>query len=122
MTDFVYHNENPEKEHKSDCVSRAITFVSGLDYSTVRKMLFHSSRLMKCAKLSCNCYSWLLENVLHYKPIDCFGLTVGEFAKKLPYGTYLVRVPSHLTAVKDGKIYDTFDCGDDICDIAWCVK
>ena len=122
MSDFIYHNENPENEHKSDCVTRAITFVSGLDYSTVRKMLFHSSRLMKCAKLSCNCYSWLLENVLHYKPIDCYGLTVGEFAKKLPYGTYLVRVPSHLTAVKDGKLYDTFDCLDAVCTDCWVVE
>ena len=122
MAEFVYVNVAPENKHRSDCVTRAITLATGLSYPKVRKMLFHSSRLMQCVKLEYSCYSHLLDDTFKFPRVDCRKLSVGEFADTHPYGTYIIRVEGHATVVKDGKSMDTFDCRDMMCDICWRVK
>ena len=119
MSRFAYVNVNPDKQKSSDCVTRAITLVTGLDYPEIRKKLFHVSRLIECSKLDVCCYKFLLDNVFSFSREECRGLTVGEFADLHPVGTYLIRVPSHLTAVIDGCVKDIWDCRSQPCDIAW---
>ena len=119
MAKFIYLNVSPENEHKNDCVTRAITLATGLKYSRVRKMLFHSAKLMQCSKLECSCYSHLLDDTFKFPRVQCRGITVGEFADAHPYGTYIIRVRGHATVVKDGNSLDTFDCRDMMCDICW---
>ena len=122
MAKFIYLNVSPENEHKNDCVTRAITLATGLKYSRVRKMLFHSAKLMQCAKLECSCYSHLLNDTFKFTRVQCRGMTVGEFADLHPYGTFILRVPNHATVVIDGNCYDTFWCLDYECDLAWQVN
>lgn len=121
MAKFIYLNTSPDGEHKNDCVSRAITLASGIDYPIVRKKLFHTARLLGCKKLCWSCYSFLLTQVLGYRQVNCDGMTVGEFADLHPRGTYLIRIDQHLTTVIDGNSYDTFDCRHRFCHIAWRV-
>lgn len=53
---------------------------------------------------------------------ECFReTTVGEFVRRHPNGTYLVTMSGHITVVKDGINYDTFDCSDRIIWCAWTV-
>lgn len=47
--------------------------------------------------------------------------TVGEFAEDNVYGTFLITMNGHITILKDGYIYDTFDCTDRIIKDAWIV-
>lgn len=119
MANYVYFNVNPDKYKVSDCVSRAITFATDYKYSDVRRMLFFSSKLMKCAKLNCACYAHLLDNTLKFPRVKCRGLTINEFAENNPIGTYLIRIQSHLTVIKDGTLYDIWDCRNELCDIVW---
>lgn len=121
MARFIYLNVSPQGEHKNDCVTRAITLASGLPYSTVRKKLFHTSRLLGCMKLCWSCYSFLLTNVLGYRQVNCDDMTVEEFADTHQNGTYLIRIDQHLTTVVNGNLMDTFYCGDKMCHIAWKV-
>lgn len=121
MAKFIYLNTSPNGEHKNDCVSRAITLASGIDYPIVRKKLFHTARLLGCEKLCWSCYSFLLTQVLGYRQVNCDGMTVGEFADLHPQGTYLIRIDQHLTTVIDGNSYDTFECRHRLCHIAWRV-
>lgn len=122
MKHFVYHNENPSKERINDCVTRAIKLASGLSYPTIRKKLYHTSRLLDCESALCpTCYSFLIQEVLGGVMKDCHGLTVREFAELNPYGTYLIRIEGHLTCLIGGKIYDTWSCLDRMCDIVWKV-
>lgn len=121
MAKFVYLNINPDGEHKNDCVTRAITLASGLKYSTVRKKLFHTARLLGCMKLCWTCYSFLLTNVLGYRQVNCDDMTVGEFADNHQNGTYLIRIDQHLTTVVNGDLIDIFDCRNRKCHIAWKV-
>jgi hypothetical protein len=39
-------------------------------------------------------------------------LTVGDFARNHPTGTYLITMNGHITCCKNGVIYDTFDPRD----------
>ena len=55
------------------------------------------------------------------REVNCESLTVGEFADRHPEGTYLIRVPFHLTVVKDGICYDIWQCLDEVIDTVWRV-
>ena len=39
-------------------------------------------------------------------------MTAKEFALTHPNGTYILRLAHHLSAIVDGKIRDTWDCGE----------
>ena len=47
------------------------------------------------------------------------GHTINEFLKHHSRGVYIIRIDRHLTCAIDGKIYDTWDCSDEIIDIIW---
>ena len=120
MAKFHFLNLEPSATKKNDCVIRAITFASGLPYSTVRKKLFHTSRLLECESTYCNtCYGFLIQEVLGGVPTNCDGMTIGEFADRNPYGTYLIRIEGHLTALRDNTNFDIWDCRSKMCDLAW---
>lgn len=119
MPNFVYYNVNPNNQRINDCVTRAIKLASGLDYSTIRRKLFHTAKLLNCTKLCWTCYMFLIQEVLGYRATNCDNMTVGEFAFLHPHGTYLIRIPNHLTCLIDGQIHDTWDCLDKPCTIAW---
>ena len=122
MAKFIYLNVSPNGERKNDCVTRAIKLASGLDYSFVRKRLFHTARLLGCEKLCWTCYSFFLTQVLGYRQVNCDEMSVGEFADLHPKGTYLIRIDQHLTTVINGHSYDTFDCRHKKCVVAWKVQ
>ena len=120
MAIFRYWNENPNGEKRNDCVTRAIVFASGMGYPEVRKMLYHSAKLLKCPKLCPTCYSFAIQEVLGGVPTNCNGMTVGDFADLHPNGTYLIRIKGHLTCVKaPATVYDIWDCRSKLCDLAW---
>lgn len=123
MAEFRYRNLNPQGERRNDCVTRAISLASGLPYPDIRRILFHTSKLLKCeSKLCPTCYSFAIQEVLGGIPTDCNGMTVGEFADRHPNGAYLVRINGHLTCIIDNSCYDTWDCLDRMCDMAWEIR
>lgn len=121
MAKFCYYNISPENQHKNDCVTRAISLASGLPYSTIRKKLRYTARLLECVRLCWSCYSFLLTNVFLYRQVNCDNITIGEFADLHPQGTYLIRIDQHLTVIKNGDLYDTHDCRHRKCHIVWKV-
>lgn len=121
MSKFVYYNVNPYGDKEEDCVCRAITFCTGLDYHDVEDKLRLIGRLMNCEKLCVCCYRHLLDDIFKFKRVDCDYMSVGEFADNYPYGTYIVRMNGHLSSVKDNTVYDIFDCRKLICTDAWKV-
>ena len=109
MADYVYLNVNPDQLTVSDCVTRAITLTTGLPYSKVRKMLFHTAKLLGCEKLCVMCYKFLIEDVLKCRRVNCDGMYPDDFANLHDDGTYLLRMNGHINCCIDGKIYDIFD-------------
>ena len=119
MARFVYLNVNPDKNKENDCVTRAISLSTGIEYSTIRKKLFHTAKLLDCEKLCHTCYSFLIEQVLKCKPVNCDFMSVNEFADLHPYGIFLVRMQGHISTIIDGVVYDIWDCRKSLLTNAW---
>ena len=45
-----------------------------------------------------------------YDKVPHYSKYVWEFIEEYPRGTYLVTMPGHITVIKNGTLYDTFDC------------
>ena len=118
---FKYLNVNPLDMKESDCVVRAISSASGYSYAEIQDKLYYISKIFDCDELCVSCYKHLLENVFKYDREYCRGMTTREFCEEYPYGIYLVRIKSHLTAVIDGNIMDIWNSSDYSCDLAWRV-
>ena len=119
MANYVRYIHNDDKVTRNDCVTRAISLASGLPYSTVRRKLRYTARLLDCEKLCVSCYEWLIREVLGGTPVNCEGMTINDFAELHPYGTYLIRIQGHLLAIKDNCVYDLWDNRNRFCDLAW---
>ena len=116
---YKFLNVHPENKRVADCVKRAITTVTGIDYQQVQLELNRYKKISGCAKFNDN-KNWkgYVENVLHLKKLS-FPAEPGvprmngeRFCELYPKGKYLLRMAHHLTACIDGVIYDTWDCSD----------
>lgn len=119
MTDFIYWNENPDGEHIGDCVTRAITFVTGYPYEKVQEKLFYTGKLLECDPLCVECYDFLLTKYFGFEPIICENEPLDDFADKHPTGLYLVRSRGHISVLNEGDVYDNWDCRDMVLTRAW---
>lgn len=119
MAHYVYYNRNDDKISRNDCVTRAISLASSLPYSSIRKKLRYTAKLLDCQKLCVSCYEFLIREVLGGTPVNCEGMTVNDFAELHPYGTYLLRMDGHISTLIDYTVYDIFDCRNHRITNAW---
>lgn len=117
---YRYYNANARGNNTSDCVIRAISLAEGKNWNDTYKELTNKARRKGV----------LLDNVefvedyldSKYKRACHYSKTVREFSNEFRKGTFLVTMQSHITCIKDGVIYDTFDCGKSRMYCAWQVK
>lgn len=119
-----YLNKNPKARDVNDCVIRSISCAENRSWGDVYDEL---SRLAKEQGI-------LLDDVRFVEPYldskyertcyknNGFALSVGDFIKQNSYGTYLLTMQGHITCVKDGVLYDTWDCRNKIVWCAWEVN
>lgn len=119
MANFIYYNQNPNGTKENDCVTRAISLACNIDYSDVRRKLYHISRLLECEKLCVCCYKHLLEDIFKLNSINCKGITINQFSNENPIGVFILRINGHLTCLIDNTIYDIWDCRNEILTNAW---
>ena len=123
---FVYSDGGRSRYFKAekvgDCVCRAIANATGLDYMEVYKGLreiSHESRKYRGSprngmyKDEWKKYMTRLGWVWHPTMQVGKGCQVHLREDELPKGTLIVSVSHHLTCVKDGVLYDTYDCSRD---------
>ena len=123
MAKFRYYNRDEDNVLRNNCVTRAISLASGMSMGETRRKLRCVATLFDCYPRIClSCYKHLIENVLYYKPLNCDGMTVEEFADMHPIGTYLVRMNQHISIIIDNTIYDIFDCREHLLTNAWEAK
>ena len=119
---FKYLNVNPLSLREQDCVTRAISTISGYSYAEIQDKLYYISQLLECEKLCVCCYQHLLDDVFCYERIPIRDYTVGEIADMYPDCKLLIRTEGHLTCVVYGVIRDLWDCSNEIADIIWIVE
>lgn len=125
---FIYNDGGRsnyfKKENVGDCVVRAICNATGKDYKEVYDAINVMAKSEKTTKRKPGISSsrngvykstWkkYLER-LGWKWHSCMGIGTGCTthlnSSELPKGTLIIQVSKHLTCVKDGVLYDTYDC------------
>lgn len=115
---WIYANPNPCRQEEPDCVVRAIAIAMDRSWKRVHRDLCLLS-YDKCTMPSVN---WLWGMYLEGNgfekcllPESCPAcLTVREFARMYPEGTYIVCTGTHAVAVIDGDWWDAWDSCDEV--------
>lgn len=119
---FVFYNVNPrQKYHKDgspakwktpDCVIRAISKTENISWLEAFDLLIKTARDNFMMPNQDDLLDILLPQLGYEK--HTFSSTsraiMEYFVHRHPQGTYIARTPKHITAVVDGKFYDTWDC------------
>lgn len=123
MTDFYYHNVNPDKSVEQDCVTRAICIASKIPYNAVSKLLQITAEEHDCDSLCVCCYHHLLEDTLGYRvKFVKDNKRVEDIAKEYKNNIVIVRIDGHLTACMYGTCVDIWDCTQEKVDCFWIVQ
>lgn len=113
----IYYNAHPKGLRVKDCVKRAITKATGIDYMEVSRELNRLKSITKTQKFNerknCNEY---VEKVLGGKKMS-FSAVKGQsrmsgklFSETYNKGSYILNMAGHWSCCVDGVIYDTWDC------------
>ena len=119
-------NTNPGHQNVEDCVVRAITIATGKRWLEVYDDLCLTGRQvynMPSSDRVWGRYLYYLGFVPFLLPESCPScVTVAEFARWFPRGTYIIGTGSHAVAVVDGDYYDSWDSGNEIPSFFWKIK
>lgn len=119
---FVYHNENPNGYKIPDCVIRAITKTTGMNYYDVVSALNQNGQQLSCEPLNVRCYEKLLDCDFKLPHYMSFTKTAEEVANDFPNNVLLLRMEGHLSCSINGDIHDIWDCSNEIITDFWIVK
>lgn len=115
---WVKVNPNPRKKRVGDCVIRAISIATGRTWREVYAELCYvgwNESDMPSSNEVWGLYLYLLGFDPFVLPDSCPKcVTVREFCKHFPVGTYIIGTGSHAVAVMDGDYYDTWDSGNEV--------
>ena len=114
---WIYANPNPCRQEEPDCVVRAIAIATDQSWKKVHRDLCQLS----CEKCTMPSVNWLWGLYLNRKGFQKFLLpdecpacvTVKDFARMYPEGTYVVGTGTHAVAVINGNWYDAWNSADE---------
>lgn len=117
---YKYFNAEPDDQHLSDCVIRAMSLALAVPYYEIVRILFNNGIINECEEVCLDCYSNILEKLGFVKnKVD--NRTIGEIATENADKILLIRMNGHLTCSIDGCIYDIWDCSNEIADRYWII-
>ena len=128
--EFIYSTGGREKYFSKtnvrDCVCRAIANATGKDYLEVYNGINEEAKKEHTSKRKGSRRSnarngvftatakRYIEKVLGWQWVSCMGIGTGcqthLRASELPSGTLILNLSRHFSCVKDGVLYDTYDC------------
>lgn len=108
-------NVNPGRRRVGDCVVRAIATATGRSWFDIyddQYWVGRNSYDMPSSNGVWGLYLFKLGFTPFLLPDSCPEcITIREFAKQFPKGTYIIGTGMHAVAVIDGNYYDTWDSG-----------
>lgn len=113
---WIKVNANPANKRVGDCVVRAISIATGKPWVDVYDDLYRVGRYEFNMMSSNDVWG----KYLYWMGFEPFILpdacpecvTVREFARHFPIGTYIVGTGSHAVAIIDGNWLDTWNSAD----------
>ena len=123
---WVKVNPNPANKQVPDCVIRAICVALNKPWLQVSDELYSVAR----ADFSISSDDHVWGHYLYNKGFEPFLLpfecpkciTINDFTKMYPIGTYIIGTGSHAVAVIDGDYYDSWDSGNEVPSFFWRIK
>lgn len=115
---FHYFNANPKHRLTDDCVARAISLATGIDYNTTVRALATTQITTGYNSTSPEGYSRMLQDlgwVKHKQPRKKDGTkyTGKEFCRELSTGRMIANIGGgHVVAIIDRMVWDTWDSTD----------
>ena len=127
FTPFQYYNNNPHNKQTEDCVIRSIAAATDKSWEDTARNL--TEYMIKTGYMinTPDLYGRYLKSIGWVKqkqPIhpDKKKMRVGEFAKQFK-GKAIIHVGgSHVSYISDGKIFDIWNCEDEIVGAYWTPK
>ena len=117
---YRFFNANAQGNFVNDCTVRAISVAEGKSwdetYEELSDLAQNQGILLDDVSFVEDYLDDRYERTCHYSKL------VGEFIEEYPKGTFLITMQGHITVVKDGVLYDTFDCRNRRMWCAWEVK
>lgn len=106
---YKYYNANSYGNFVNDCVIRAIAVAENKSWGSTYDELSRIAKKNGILLDDVNFVEPLLD--YRYKRMKTYpGDTVEDVLFEYPNGIYLVTMSGHITVIKDGVVYDTFDC------------
>lgn len=123
---WVKVNPNPAGQMVPDCVVRAICVALDLPWLQVYDELYAIGRSVYNMPSSDSVWG----RYLYEKGFEPFILpracpmciTIREFCKFYPRGTYIIGTGSHAVAVIDGNYYDSWNSGSEVPSFFWRIR
>ena len=123
---WIYANPNPANKQVPDCVIRAICIALNKPWLEVSDELYSLARReysVTCDDRVWGLYLYSLGFEPFLLPFSCPKcITVNEFTKYYPYGTYIIGTGTHAVAVIDGNYYDSWDSGNTTPSFFWRIR
>lgn len=122
---YCFYNVNPLQRRVNDCTVRAISLATKTTWDdTYRELSEYAQKLatMPDDVIYIDGYLDRRFTKVYEKNKSPYALTVEDFARANPFGTFLITMSGHITCCIDGCIYDTFNPKDRIVWEAYRVK
>lgn len=116
---YTYYNAHPKGLNVGDCVKRAITVATEMDYMEVQRELNRYKKVTGAESFNSN-YNphQYVEKVLKGLKLSFPAergkprMTAKKFSELFPKGRYILNMANHWSCCVDGVIYDTWDPSD----------
>ena len=111
------YNENPDGKDTGDCVIRALTTATGLDWNTIYwSLCLYGSYHHDWGNRNSAWWHYLQDEgwtrrLLHPECPTCY--TIRDFCRDFPVGTYIVGTDGHVVAVINGTYIDSWNSGNE---------
>lgn len=125
---YQFLNIHPKGKLVRDCVKRAITKATDMDYHTVSLELNRLKKETDCSAFNDrkNITAYMQKHgyiKLSFPAVRGEPRMSGEgFCQEYSKGRYILNMAGHLTCCIDGIIYDTWDCSQKCVYNAWKIK
>ena len=107
---YRYYNSNPNNSNIDDCTIRALSVAEGITWDEAYDLLSESARDLGLMMSSVEAIEEFLD--VRYDRVPIYEKKVGEFIKNHKIGVFLITMPGHITVLKNGINYDTFNSKD----------
>lgn len=125
---YIYANPRHDGQCINDCYIRVVVFATGIDYETVEGMFSDKQKVLgekypnKLPTITAVLEDLGYRHQEVYKDsIQKSRMKVASFLKQHK-GEYILKTNNHLCYVKDGILFDTWDCSNKILLGYWTKK